>query len=221
MPDEEASGLRRVVDWFLQRSPFLWITVTPVVTLPLSAVLLYTLSGEHSASALGLPAGDLCRFDGSIAQKCLYYFDFWRTGLLLAIPGVVNLLVILWLLDRQGYVRVAAVVVLVLGVARSLVIPLAAIAVSQFDVVDDGGLWFRVEIAARGIIVDIESPSTNTATRQVLTAAWLGGAAMWVLTVVMWRAYEPLMARFWPALEPPSGPRPGAPPRWTGFLRRH
>jgi len=210
-----------VVAWFRARLPFVWITITPVATLPLSALLLYTLGGEHTASALGLPPGELCRFEGNIAQKCFYYFDFWRTWLLLAIPGViVNLGVVLWLLNRNGYVRVAVVTALLLGLARSLIIPVAAIAASQFDVFEDGGLWLRVEIAARGLIVDIESPSTNLAIRQLLTAAWAGGAVMWVLTIVLWRAYEPLMARFWRSLEPPSGPRPGDPPRWTGFLGR-
>ncbi len=211
----------QVVAWLRARLPFVWITITPVVTVPLSALLLYTLGGEHTASALGLPAGELCRFEGHIAQKCFYYFDFWRTWLLFAIPGVVvNLGVVLWLLNRSGYVRVAAVTTLLLGLVRSLVIPMAAVAVSQFDVVTDAGLWLRVEIVARGVIVDIESPSTNLAIRQLLIAAWAGGAVMWVLTVAVWRAYEPLMARFWRGLEPPGGPRPDQPPRWIGFLGR-
>lgn len=210
-----------MLEWGRARLPFLWITLSPVATLPLTALLLYTLGGEHRASVLGLPAGDLCRFEGHIAQQCFYYFDFWRTWLLFAIPGVVvNLGVVLWLLKPNGYLRVAVSTALLLALVRSLVIPMAAIAASQFDVVDDMGLWLRVEIAARGLIVDIESPSTNLAIRQALTAAWVGGAAMWVLTIVLWRAYEPLMARYWRGLEPPSGPRPGDPPRWTGFLGR-
>ena len=220
MPEAGGGGIRSRVERRLRRSPFLWITLSPIVSLPISAALVVAFGGEHSASELGLPAGDLCRFEGLIAQACFYYFDFWRTGLLLAIPGAVNLGVLLWLFNRNGYVRVATIVALLLGLARSLVIPLAAISASQFDVVSDGGLWFRVEIAARGIFVDIESPSTNLAIRQLLTTAWVGGAVMWLLTVALWRAYEPLMARFWESLEPPSGPRPGTPPRWSGFLRR-
>ena len=211
----------QVVAWLRARLPFVWVTITPVVTVPLSALLLYTLGGEHTASALELPAGELCRFEGHIAQKCFYYFDFWRTWLLFAIPGaIVNLGVVLWFLKGNGYVHVATVVALLLGLVRSLVIPMAAIAISQFDVFEDGGLWLRVEIVARGVIVDIESPSTNLAIRQLLIAAWAGGAVMWVLTVAVWRAYEPLMARFWRGLEPPGGPRPDQPPRWIGFLGR-
>lgn len=221
MPRGAAGSMRWILGWSRARLPFLWITVSPVATLPLCALLLFTLGGEHTASALGLPAGDLCRFEGHIAQKCFYYLDYWRTWLLFAIPGVVvNLGVLLWLLNRNGYVRVAAVTAFLLALVRSLIIPMAAIAISQFDVVDDMGLWLRVEIAARGLIVDIESPSTNLAIRQALTAAWAGGAVMWVLTIALWRAYEPLMARFWRSVEPPDGPRPGDPPRWTGFLGR-
>ena len=220
MPDNEAARSRRVLNWIGKRLPFFWISVTPVVTLPLSALLLFTVGGEHEAEALGLPAGDLCKFDGMIAQTCFYYFDYWRTWLLLALPGLVNLLVLLWFLNRNGYVRVAATAALVLGLARSLVIPLAALAVAQFDVIDDGGLWLRVEIAARGMVTDIDPPTVNLAVRQLLFTVWIAGAVMWVLTVALWRAYEPLMARYWRNLDPPGGPRPDQPPRWTGFLSR-
>ena len=202
------------------RSPFLWIALTPAATAPLSLLLLWTLGGEHDAAALGLPAGELCRFQGNIAQTCFFYFDFWRTWALLAIPGALNLLAALWLLNRNGYVRVAAGVALALGLARSLVVPLAAVAISQFDLISDGGLYYRVEIAAAGAIGDISAPSEGRALRQLLTAAWIGGGVAWAATVVVWRLYEPLMARFWGSLAPPWGPRPEEPRRWTGFQGR-
>ena len=221
MLDGGTGGEHRVLTWVKKRSPLVWILVTPVATLPLSALLLFTLGGEHDANALGLPAGDLCRFQGHIAQTCFYYFDFWRTGLLLAAPGALNLLVALWLLDRNGYVRVAAAVALVLAVVRTLVVPLATVAVSQFDVIDVGGLLLRVEVEATGMFIDVTSPSEGVAIRRLLTAAWIGGAVLWGVSAVVWQAYEPLMAQFWRSLDPPGGPRPNTPPRWTGFLRRH
>ena len=216
---EEAST-HRAWNWLKRRLPFLVVTVSPLLTVPLGALLLLWLGGEREAEALGLPPGDLCRFEGHIAQTCFYYFDFWRTGLLLAAPGALNLLAALWFLNRNGYVRVAAVVALVLGVARTLIVPLATIAVSQIDVVSDGGLFFRVEVEAAGVVRDVTSPSEGRAVRQVLTAVWVGGAVFWGITVLVWRAYEPLMARYWRNLDPPGGPRLDAPPRWTGFLRR-
>ncbi len=203
------------------RSPFLWIMATPLATLPLGALLILMLGGEHEAEALGLPQADLCRFGGSIAQSCFYYFEVWRIWLLLAVPGALNLLVALWLLNRNGYVRLAAALALVLALARTLVVPLAAIAISQFDVINDGGLYFRVQVTAGGVVGDVDAPSVGTATWQLLLAAWTGGLVMWAATVALWRAYEPLMARFWRTLEPPGGPRPRPedPQRWTGFLR--
>ena len=220
MPSGQAAGMQRVRSWFEKRSPLLWILMTPVVTLPLTVLLLFTLGGEHEAEALGLPAGDLCKFQGHIAQTCFYYFDFWRTGLLLAIPGVLNLAAVLWLLDRNGYVRVAALVAVTLALVRTLIVPMATVVIAQFDVISDGDLLLRLEVEATGFITDVDSPTEGVAIRRLLTAAWIGGAVMWGVSAVVWQAYEPLMARFWRGLEPPSGPRPDAPKRWTGFLGR-
>lgn len=220
MRNDGPTGPRRAWSWVKRRLPFLLITVTPLATAPLAALLLFTAGGEHEAAALGLPEGDLCKFDGFIAQKCFYYFDFSRTWLLLAAPGALNLLAALWFLNHNGYVRVAAVVALTLGLVRTLIVPIATIALSQIDVVSDGGLFLRIEVEATGVITEINSPTEGTAIRRVLTTAWVGGAVFWGVTVAVWRAYEPLMARFWRHLDPPGGPRLDAPPRWTGFLKR-
>ena len=220
MRNDQPAGPRRAWSWVKRRLPFLLITVSPLATAPLAALLLFTAGGEHSAEALGLPESDLCKFEGFIAQTCFYYFDFWRTWLLLAIPGVLNLGVLLWFLNRNGYVRVAAVVALALGLVRTLIVPVATIALSQIAFVSDGGWFLRVEVETTGVVTDFSSPSEGTAIRRVLTAAWIGGAIFWGITVLVWRAYEPLMARYWRSLDPPGGPRLDAPQRWTGFLTR-
>ena len=220
MRNDQPAGPRRAWSWVKRRLPFLLITVSPLATAPLAALLLFTAGGEHSAEALGLPESDLCKFEGFIAQTCFYYFDFWRTWLLLAIPGVLNLGVLLWFLNRNGYVRVAAVVALALGLVRTLIVPVATIALSQIAFVSDGGWFLRVEVETTGVVTDFSSPSEGTAIRRVLTAAWIGGAIFWGITVLVWRAYEPLMARYWRSLDPPGGPRLDAPKRWTGFLTR-
>ncbi len=220
MRNDQPAGPRRAWSWVKRRLPFLLITVSPLATAPLAALLLFTAGGEHSAEALGLPESDLCKFEGFIAQTCFYYFDFWRTWLLLAIPGVLNLGVLLWFLNRNGYVRVAAVAALALGLVRTLIVPVATIALSQIAFVSDGGWFLRVEVETTGVVTDFSSPSEGTAIRRVLTAAWIGGAIFWGITVLVWRAYEPLMARYWRNLDPPSGPRLDAPQRWTGFLTR-
>ncbi|HCV00750.1 MAG TPA: hypothetical protein DGL25_06060 [Dehalococcoidia bacterium] len=207
---------KRIQSW--GRVPLLWILVTPILTLPLSALLLFTLGGEHRAEALDLPAGELCRFEGHIAQTCFFYFEVWRTWLLLALPGLFNLVVIFWLFHSNGYVRVAAGIALTLGLVRSLVVPFAAIGISHFSLITDGGMYFQVELVATGISNDISSPSEERAIRQLLTAAWIGGAVAWAATIVVWQLYEPLMARYWRNLHPPGGPRAEALARWHGFF---
>lgn len=204
--------------WLRRRLPFFWITVSPLVTAPLGILFLFAFGGEHEAAALGLPEGELCRFRGTLAQACFYYFDVWRTGLLLAAAGAPSLLAGLWLLRRNGYVRVAAALALGLALARTLVVPLATVALSQFELHDAGGLWLRVEVATGGGPGDLEPPTATAASWRLLLAVWAGGAVFWTATVALWRGYEPLMARFWRSLTPPGGPRAGAPPRWTGFL---
>ncbi len=217
---ERMTARERIWRWARTRSPFLWILATPLATAPLSLLLLWTAGGEHSAEALGLPDGELCKFQGNIAQTCFFYFDFWRSWALLAIPGALNLLVVLWMLQRSGYVRVAASLALLLGLVRSLVVPMAAIAISQFDLVSDGGLYYRVEIMATGVSGDASPPSEARALRQLLLAAWIGGGVGWVATAAVWQAFEPVMARYWRRLDPPSGPRPEEPRRWTRFNAR-
>lgn len=204
--------------WLRRRLPFFWITVSPLVTAPLGILFLFAFGGEHEAAALGLPEGELCRFRGTLAQACFYYFDVWRTGLLLAAAGAPSLLAGLWLLRRNGYVRVAAALALTLALARTLVVPLATVALSQFELHDIDGLWLRVEVATGGGPGDLEPPTATAASWRLLLAVWAGGAVFWAATVALWRGYEPLMARFWRSLTPPGGPRSGAPPRWTGFL---
>lgn len=220
MPRFQDSKIASIVKWrHIQswgRAPLLWILVTPIFTLPLSALLLFTLGGEHQAEALEFPAGELCRFEGHIAQTCFFYFEVWRTWLLLALPGLFNLLVVFWVLHRNGYVRVAAGIALVLGLVRSLVVPLAAISISHFSLFTDGGMYFQVELVATGISKDISSPSEERALRQLLTAAWIGGGVAWAATVIVWQLYEPLMARYWRKLDPPGGPRAEALARWYG-----
>lgn len=147
--------------WLTRRSPFFWITASPLVTAPLGILFLFAFGGEHEAAALGLPEGELCRFRGTAAQACFYYFDVWRTGLLLAAAGAPSLLAGLWLLRRNGYVRVAAALALALALARTFVVPLATVALSQFELHGSDGLWLRVEVAAGGAPGAVEAPTAT------------------------------------------------------------
>ena len=43
---------------------------------------------------------------------------------------------------------------------------------------------------------------------------------MWLVTVGLWLAYEPLMERFLPNVMPPHDRHPDEATRWGGFLSR-
>ena len=198
-------------------SPLQPILVTPVVTLPLSALLIFTVGGEVDASALGLVEVEWTRDAGRLDRTHYFYFDFWVTWLLLTAPGVVNLLVARWLFHELTYVRLAAGISLVLALLRTFVVPLASILWLSASVIGDAGLLIRVPINEGGSTSD---PSAVLATLRLLTTAWTGGLGMWLVTLAVWQAYEPLMARFLPRVKPPLERRPGEPTNWSGFLRR-
>ena len=195
----------RAWHWAASRSPFLWLIVTPVLTLPVSALLVYQFGGEHDAAALGVPPGELCHLGGA-AKRCFEYYDFWRMVAVFAIPGAVNAVVALWLLSRHSYVRVAAITAMLVAVLRVLVVPFAAMAMSQFETFTSDGLYFRVEVG-----------TDQRATLQLLLAAWAGGLVAWGLTLVAWYIFEPVMARLRPQILPPgrrrTAPGPSRPSR--------
>ena len=195
----------------MNQSPFAWLVVTPLVTAPLSAVLLFAFGDALDATALGLP---LWRNESIPAS--VYYFDFWPTLLLLTTPGLLNLLVAPWLFRDLTYERMAGALALTLALLRTFVVPLAAIIWFSASVVGDAGLLIRVPINEGGGY----APSTLTATFRLLTTAWTSGLWMWLVTVGLWLAYEPLMERFLPNVMPPHDRHPDEATRWGEFLGR-
>ena len=185
------------------RSPLELIMLTPVVTLPLSALLIFTVGGALDVSALGLVEKEWTRDAGRLDRTHYFYFDFWVTWLLLTGPGVVNLLVARWLFHELTYVRLAAGISLVLALLRTFVVPLASIVWLSASVIGDAGLLIRIPIGEQG---DPSRPTALLATLRLLTTAWTGGLGMWLVTVALLYSYEPLMARFWPSLQPPREP---------------
>ena len=202
--------------WMGAYSPFQLILVTPVVTLPLCAVLLFAFGGEVDASALGLIEKEWTRSAGRIDRTHYFYFDLWTTWLLLTGPGVLNLLVARWLFHDLPYVRGAAALALTLALLRTFVVPLASIVWLSASVIGDGGLLIRVPINEGAGF----APSPLQATVSLMTTAWTSGLGMWLLTLGVWLAYEPLLARFLPNVVPPDDRQLGEPRRWTGFLTR-
>lgn len=208
------SRIGRVRRWIARQSPLAWLLMTPVLTVPLSALLVFVFAQDANAGALGLP---IWRNDAVPAR--LYYFEFWPTYLLLTGPGVLNLLVVLWFFQRNGYVRVAAGVGLIVAIVRSFVVVLVFFAIAQSDVIShQGDLFIRMEVEQRGIISLRHSP--ETALLRLLSTTWLFGAFAWGVSFLVWGLYNLAMDRLAPDLKPPRPRRAGEPRSWSGFFER-
>lgn len=205
----------KVRERIARQSPLAWILVTPIVTVPLTALIVFAFAQDIDARSLGLP---IWRNDAVPAR--LYYFDFWPTYLLVTLPGVLNLLVVLWLFQRNGYVRIAAGFALVLGFVRSFVVVLVFFAIAQSDVIShEGGLLIRMEVENRGII-SLGDHSPGTALLRLLSTTWLFGVFAWAVTVLAWGLYNLAMDRVLPDLKPPKRQQAGEPRSWSGFFER-
>lgn len=203
---------RRVEGW----SPLQWLLVTPVATLPLSALLVLTVGGDLSGESLGLVEVQWTKQAGQLDRTHYFYYDFWLTWALLTAPGVLNLLVARWLFHELTYVRLAAGLGLVLALLRTFIVPVASMVWISADILNhDTGLLIRVPVGEAGRQID---PSPLEATLTLLVTAWTAGLGMWILTFAIWQGYEPLMARFFPRLAPPRERSEGEPKGWGGFL---
>ena len=200
-----------------QDSPFSLLLVTPVLTLPLAALLIFTVGGEVDAAALGLVEAEWVKEGLRLDRFRYFYFDFWQTWALLTAPGIVNLGVVWWFRYHLAYVRISTGLALVLALLRTFIVPLAATLWVTGDLIDVEGLILRIPIAEEG---DPTWPSPTQARLSMLITAWMGGMGMWVVTAAVWWGYEPLMARFFPRIKPPWERGAEEPGRWSGFARR-
>lgn len=207
----------RLLRGWRQDSPFSLLLLTPVFTLPLAALLLFTVGGEIDAQALGLVEAEWVKEGLRLDRFHYFYFDFWQTWALLTAPGVVNLGVVWWFRYDLAYVRISTGLALVLALLRTFIVPLAATLWVTGDLIDVEGLILRIPIAEEG---DPTWPSPTQARLSMLITAWIGGLGMWVVTAAVWYAYEPLMARFLPRMKPPWERGEGEAGRWSGFARR-
>ena len=209
--------IKRLWRWMARRSPLALLVVTPVVTVPLSAVLVLTFGEQLNARELGLPI-----WRDEAIPASLHYFDFWRTWWLLTAPGLLNLLVILWFFQRNGYIRVAAGLALVIALAKTFGVVLIYFAVSQSDlIVHEGERLMRLEVERSGLLALEPVASARDALFRLLATMWLFGAFAWGPSVLIWGLYNLVMDRLLPHLHPPQGRRQlGEPRRWGDFFRR-
>jgi hypothetical protein len=182
--EAERSWLNR---WWL---PFLWITLTPVVTVPLSAVLFDTLAGYQTPAEVGLPdpaRTDGCDRDGWFGGFCptYEYSEVAPTIFAFVLPGLLNLISFLWVSSTRPRVLAAGIVAGLFGIVR-VSIPVIVL-MTAFNRVtaaggttyfDFGGGWINF------------SPADEVWSAGAL--AWLGSLLVWglfaiVLYISEWR----------------------------------
>jgi len=206
--------ITRVWRWMGRRSPLTVLVVSPILTAPLTAILVFGFARELNARELGLPV-----WRNELIPATLHYFDFWPTALLLIGPGFLNLLVVLWFFQRNGYLRIAAALGLVVALVRTVGVLLVFFAISQSDLIfHDGQLLMRIEVERTGFLALEPRASPREALVRLVVTVWLFGAFAWGPSVLAWGLYNLVMDRFMPHLKPPEGRRPGEPRSWGGFL---
>lgn len=208
--------ITRAWHWAGRRSPLALLVVSPILTAPLTAILVFGFARELNARELGLPV-----WRNELIPATLHYFDFWPTALLLIGPGLVNLLVVLWFFQRNGYLRVAAALGLVVALARTVGVLLVFFAISQSDlIVHEGQLLMRIEVERTGFLALEPRASPREALVRLVLTVWLVGAFAWGPSVLAWGLYNLVMDRFLPHLKPPQMRRPGEPRSWASFFER-
>ena len=149
--------------------PFVWITFTPIVTVPLSVILFITLAGNQSPAEVGLP--DPC-------EGCWFttheYAEVVPTLIAFTLPGLLNLVPFVWILSAKPRVRMAGALASLLGLVR-LGIPLAVLMLGFERLTNAGGTSYFHFI--QGFAPD--SPGLEVWFYGAL--AWLGSLLVWVL----------------------------------------
>jgi hypothetical protein len=166
-------------DW---RLPFLWITLTPIVTVPLSAILYSALAGRQTPAEIGVP--DPARTDGCDGWFCATYeySEVGPTVLAFALPGLLNLVSFLWVSSTRPRVRAAGIVAGLLGVLR-FSIPVIVLTAAFDRVTDAGGTTYFQFSGWINLSPHAEVWSAGF-------FAWLGSLSVWAVFRVLTRSPE-------------------------------
>jgi hypothetical protein len=178
-------------DWW---RPFLWITLTPIVTVPLSKILFPLLAGVHEPQEIGLPPNrpiDLF-WDGGpgecnsmFSTPCYEYFQVVPTVAAFTVPGLINLVPIVWIASTSVKARIAGIVAGLLGLLR-LCVPVMVLMLSFDTITSPGGTsYFKSEIPwlSSGLTPHIAVWSTGV-------LAWFGSLLVWAVFRVLTRGPE-------------------------------
>ena len=143
-------------DWW---NPFLWIILTPIVTVPLSMLLFGLLVGTHDGSEVGLPNTSLP--GGERYERCFIdcpsyttyeYSEVAPTVVALPFPGLLNLAPFVWAFSKKPKVRIAGIVAGLLGLLRLSVAPTVLMLLFTRLTGTDGTSYFQWS-SASGLLV--------------------------------------------------------------------
>jgi hypothetical protein len=172
--------------------PFLWITLTPAVTVPVSAFVFGTLIRQpeevgfppnNPQSQIDIFQGGSC--DSFLSSPCHEYAEAVPALLAFAVPGLLNLAPIAWVLSKSIRVKVAALVALLLGALRSAIPVLVLMFGYETVANSEGTSYFRWDT------LDFIVPSEPTFSIWVLGAlAWFGSLLVWAVFRVLTRGPE-------------------------------
>lgn len=162
--------------------PFLWIILTPIVTVPLSAMLFDALAGYHEPQEVGLPGPartDGCDRDGWFGGWCptYHYYEVAPTFIAFVLPGLLNLVPFLWVSSTRPRVLAAGIVAGLLGVLR-LSIPVMVLMLAVDRVTNPGGTAYFEFRQGPGFDQSIAIPIFGF-------LAWFGTLLFWALFAVI------------------------------------
>ena len=168
-------------DWW---RPFIWIILTPIVTVPVSAIIFSALIRQpeeagfppnNPQSQIDLFQGGSC--DSFLSSPCYEYAETGPALLAFAWPGLLNLAPVVWVLSKNTKAKAAGLVALLLGALR-FAIPLLVLMFGYKTVTNpEGTSYFRWDT------LDFILPSEPT------FAIWLLGALAWFGSLLVWAAF--------------------------------
>ncbi len=166
--------------------PFLWVILTPIVTVPLSAILFGVLAGYHEPHEVGLPPNpppcprpfELFADPDPDCGPQFGYSEVSVTLLAFIVPGLLNLAPFLWVSSTRPRVRAAGIVAGLLGLLR-LALPPTVLMLAQDRVSSDGGSYFEYVLGwfDGSPFIDVWFFGA---------AAWLGSLLVWWLFILLW-----------------------------------
>ena len=163
---------RWLADWW---RPLFWIMLTPLITVPVSAIAIAALSREAEEVGLSkkaVPSWDmLWDVPPGWTPQYYHYAEVVPTFLAFTLPGLINLAPFLWVFSTEPRAKVAGLLAGFLGVWR-VAAPAMVLASGTYDkVTSNSGTFFELRDG------------------QPHEEVWLAGSLVWLVSVMAFAAY--------------------------------